>query len=120
MTITKKTRLLASRLKRVVIDSLSVHNEGNDGVLDITGKNIEGAAGYHPEASFMIFEAQVSKNGGTPITVTFASQDEVKYTAGTARAMLFNSGDEVTVSFEVEHTKPEYEQGTITKTIIVP
>lgn len=120
MKVTKKARLLAKPLKKVVIETLAVYNRGDDSMLDLTGKNIEGAAGYHPDASFMIFEAKVSKNGGEPIAVTFASEDEVTYTAGTARQMRFQSGDEVTVSFEVESSKPEYEQGTVTKTIVVP
>ena len=119
MKITKKTRLLAKPLKRVTIDTASIDKEGR---IVLVGENLDGTKRYEDDGTIAMVHPLVTKAGSgetdEPNLGRRTDEDPHRYT-GTLFSIEVAPGDELTLALEVDPAKPEFEPGTVSKTVIV-
>ena len=122
MTITKKTRLL-KKLQKVVIDFMSV--TADEGMVTIRGDNLDAARDLQidPSAFVRTFPVTMTASGGRCCTVTMGQVLESgswgREWTGAPVTFPIESGEEITLSFEVDPAKTDFEQGTVSKTVPV-
>ena len=119
MKITKKTMLLAKPLKRVTIDTASIDKEGR---IVLVGENLDGTKRYEDDGTIAMVHPLVTKAGsGETEDLTLGrrtTEDPHRYT-GSLIATEVAPGDELTLAFEVDPAKPDFEPGIVSKTVIV-
>ena len=118
MTITKKTRLIKA-LKRVSINTASIDKDGS---VVIVGDNLDGTSRYGDDGTIATVRPKITKTASgeseEPTLGRLMTEDPHQYT-GSLYSLHVDPGDELTITFEVNPAKPEFEPGTLSKTVIV-
>ena len=119
MKVTKKTRLLAKALKQVRIDTVNINEEGR---VVLVGDNLDGTIGYTDDGTIAMVHPNVSRAGSEETESAnlgrLTTDDPHRYT-GSLSTIEVTPGEKLTLTLEVDPSKPEFEPGTVSKTTIV-
>lgn len=104
--------------KVAVIETLAVTTTGD---INLTGRNLDGAKDLEVLETARTFPAKLTKVGGDTVDVTIGQltgeEHDPNVWSSSHSGLELVAGEEVTLSFEIDPEKTDWEPGTVSKTV---